>query len=210
MRILPHVGRSVPTQQRPQLHPTRDLLFPPVCVFPLPQGHPQGLTLTNLSTALSEISLKTNVWRCFLSVWSLHKDLWSPAAEGFREPAGQQTCLWSKNQVVKQYTAASCGTKREELSYSVFSSTLQTAELCVPELLGKKRCTWGPSYWCKDVQTAQKCGVSSSWISDGLYLQDKLRRNISFPCGDISRLLNCQLFAQDPPVTVNSVCVLFF
>ncbi|XP_011613996.1 surfactant protein Bb [Takifugu rubripes] len=38
----------------------------------------------------------------------------------------------------------------------------ETAELCVPqqkvEPLGKERCTWGPSYWCKDVQTAQRCG----------------------------------------------------
>ncbi|XP_042344088.1 surfactant protein Bb [Plectropomus leopardus] len=38
----------------------------------------------------------------------------------------------------------------------------ERADLCVApkklEPLGKNRCTWGPSYWCKDVQTAQKCG----------------------------------------------------
>lgn len=34
--------------------------------------------------------------------------------------------------------------------------------LCAPlreaSLLGEKRCTWGPSYWCRDVKTAQECG----------------------------------------------------
>ncbi|XP_031712194.1 surfactant protein Bb [Anarrhichthys ocellatus] len=38
----------------------------------------------------------------------------------------------------------------------------ERAGLCVAvkklEPLGKNRCTWGPSYWCKDIQTAQKCG----------------------------------------------------
>ncbi|XP_041644498.1 surfactant protein Bb [Cheilinus undulatus] len=38
----------------------------------------------------------------------------------------------------------------------------ERADLCVAsrklELLGKNRCTWGPKYWCKDVQTAKKCG----------------------------------------------------
>ncbi|KAF1389170.1 hypothetical protein PFLUV_G00070670 [Perca fluviatilis] len=38
----------------------------------------------------------------------------------------------------------------------------ERADLCVAskklEPLGKNRCTWGPSYWCKDIQTAQKCG----------------------------------------------------
>ncbi|KAM4577559.1 surfactant protein Bb [Odontesthes bonariensis] len=35
-------------------------------------------------------------------------------------------------------------------------------DLCVSakklEPLGKNPCTWGPSYWCKDMKTAQKCG----------------------------------------------------
>ncbi|XP_029295665.1 surfactant protein Bb isoform X1 [Cottoperca gobio] len=38
----------------------------------------------------------------------------------------------------------------------------ERADLCVAskklEPLGNNRCTWGPSYWCKDVHTAQKCG----------------------------------------------------
>lgn len=38
----------------------------------------------------------------------------------------------------------------------------ERADLCVDsqrmELLGKNRCTWGPSYWCKDMRTAQMCG----------------------------------------------------
>ncbi|XP_059192990.1 surfactant protein Bb isoform X2 [Centropristis striata] len=38
----------------------------------------------------------------------------------------------------------------------------ERADLCVAskkvEPLGNNRCTWGPSYWCKDLQTAQKCG----------------------------------------------------
>ncbi|XP_034727656.1 surfactant protein Bb isoform X1 [Etheostoma cragini] len=38
----------------------------------------------------------------------------------------------------------------------------ERADLCAAskqlEPLGKSRCTWGPSYWCKDIQTAQKCG----------------------------------------------------
>nr|XP_046243421.1 surfactant protein Bb [Scatophagus argus] len=37
----------------------------------------------------------------------------------------------------------------------------ERADLCVAsqkEPLGKNRCTWGPSYWCKDIQTAQECG----------------------------------------------------
>ncbi|XP_037833077.1 surfactant protein Bb isoform X6 [Kryptolebias marmoratus] len=38
----------------------------------------------------------------------------------------------------------------------------ERADLCVSskqlELLGKNPCTWGPSYWCKDPETAQKCG----------------------------------------------------
>lgn len=46
---------------------------------------------------------------------------------------------------------------------SLVPSVLQRADLCVTskqlELLGKNRCTWGPSYWCKDAETAQECGV---------------------------------------------------
>lgn len=38
----------------------------------------------------------------------------------------------------------------------------ERADLCVAsknvELLGKNHCTWGPSYWCKDIETAKKCG----------------------------------------------------
>ncbi|KAM3867505.1 surfactant protein Bb [Diretmus argenteus] len=38
----------------------------------------------------------------------------------------------------------------------------ETADLCTAmkklEPLGKERCDLGPSYWCKDVQIAQKCG----------------------------------------------------
>lgn len=38
----------------------------------------------------------------------------------------------------------------------------ERADLCVAsqnvKQLGKNRCSWGPSYWCKDVKTAQKCG----------------------------------------------------
>ncbi|XP_069577665.1 surfactant protein Bb isoform X1 [Brachyistius frenatus] len=38
----------------------------------------------------------------------------------------------------------------------------ERANLCVSskelEPLGKNHCTWGPSYWCKDVPTAKKCG----------------------------------------------------
>uniref|UniRef100_UPI0037E989FD surfactant protein Bb n=1 Tax=Semicossyphus pulcher TaxID=241346 RepID=UPI0037E989FD len=38
----------------------------------------------------------------------------------------------------------------------------ERADLCIAsktvEPLGKNRCTWGPNYWCKDVQTAKKCG----------------------------------------------------
>ncbi|KAM8760427.1 surfactant protein Bb [Acanthopagrus schlegelii] len=36
------------------------------------------------------------------------------------------------------------------------------AELCAApkkvEPLGRNPCTWGPSYWCKNIQTAQECG----------------------------------------------------
>lgn len=38
----------------------------------------------------------------------------------------------------------------------------ERAALCAPlrkaSLLGDRRCTWGPSYWCRNVQTAQECG----------------------------------------------------
>lgn len=38
----------------------------------------------------------------------------------------------------------------------------ERADLCVAtkklEPLGKNRCTWGPSYWCRDIKTAQECG----------------------------------------------------
>lgn len=47
---------------------------------------------------------------------------------------------------------------------NAFSCVLQRADLCEAsktlEPLGRNRCTWGPSYWCKDTETAQKCGVS--------------------------------------------------
>ncbi|KAJ0067716.1 hypothetical protein NL108_010016 [Boleophthalmus pectinirostris] len=42
------------------------------------------------------------------------------------------------------------------------SDPCERAELCVSRketpLLGQRRCTWGPSYWCRDMQTAQECG----------------------------------------------------
>ncbi|XP_034547779.1 surfactant protein Bb [Notolabrus celidotus] len=42
------------------------------------------------------------------------------------------------------------------------SNACGRADLCIAskklEPLGKNRCTWGPSYWCKDIQTAKKCG----------------------------------------------------
>ncbi|XP_077378310.1 surfactant protein Bb isoform X1 [Festucalex cinctus] len=37
----------------------------------------------------------------------------------------------------------------------------EKADLCAakkPELIGSNPCTWGPSYWCRDTNTAQKCG----------------------------------------------------
>lgn len=38
----------------------------------------------------------------------------------------------------------------------------ERAALCAPlttvPLLGERRCTWGPSYWCRDMKTAQECG----------------------------------------------------
>ncbi|XP_035514616.1 surfactant protein Bb [Morone saxatilis] len=38
----------------------------------------------------------------------------------------------------------------------------EKADLCVAsqklEPLGNNRCTWGPTYWCKNIQTAQMCG----------------------------------------------------
>lgn len=52
LRVLPHVGCPKPTRQRPQFYPARDLLFPPICVCPLPQRHPQGLTSNHLCTPL--------------------------------------------------------------------------------------------------------------------------------------------------------------
>lgn len=56
---------------------------------------------TSKQASEKNIMFKTNVhW--FPSVSGLHQDLWAPAGEGFREPAGRQTCLWSKNKVVKQ------------------------------------------------------------------------------------------------------------
>ncbi|KAG7223499.1 hypothetical protein INR49_015492, partial [Caranx melampygus] len=38
----------------------------------------------------------------------------------------------------------------------------EKADLCAAskkvEPLGKNRCTWGPNYWCRDRETAEKCG----------------------------------------------------
>ncbi|XP_057688394.1 surfactant protein Bb isoform X2 [Corythoichthys intestinalis] len=36
----------------------------------------------------------------------------------------------------------------------------ERADLCTAksELVGSNPCTWGPSYWCRDTNTAQKCG----------------------------------------------------
>lgn len=56
---------------------------------------------TSKQASEKNIMFKTNV-HLFPSVSGLHQDLWAPAGEGFREPAGRQTCLWSKNKVVKQ------------------------------------------------------------------------------------------------------------
>lgn len=42
------------------------------------------------------------------------------------------------------------------------SDACERAALCAPlgkaSLLGDRRCSWGPSYWCRDVKTAQECG----------------------------------------------------
>ncbi|XP_027134029.1 surfactant protein Bb isoform X1 [Larimichthys crocea] len=44
----------------------------------------------------------------------------------------------------------------------------ERADLCVTshksEPLGRNPCTWGPSYWCKNIQTAQMCGVSETQL----------------------------------------------
>ncbi|KAK2902090.1 surfactant protein Bb [Channa argus] len=46
--------------------------------------------------------------------------------------------------------------KRMDVPYAC-----EKADLCIPsktlEPLGNDRCTWGPSYWCKDLETALKC-----------------------------------------------------
>ncbi|CAN9513201.1 unnamed protein product [Ophioblennius macclurei] len=38
----------------------------------------------------------------------------------------------------------------------------EKVDLCITskkvELAGKNHCTWGPSYWCKDIETAKECG----------------------------------------------------
>ncbi|MGH0130577.1 UNVERIFIED_CONTAM: hypothetical protein FKN15_015428 [Acipenser sinensis] len=44
-------------------------------------------------------------------------------------------------------------------------TTCKEVEACVTvktvPLLGTKECTWGPSYWCTDMQTAKECNVST-------------------------------------------------
>lgn len=42
--LVPHAGRAESSPSGSQFHPTRNLLLPPVCVFPSPQRHPQGLS----------------------------------------------------------------------------------------------------------------------------------------------------------------------
>lgn len=32
----------------------------------------------------------------------------------------------------------------------------------VQTLLGAERCSWGPAFWCKNMQTASMCNVSST------------------------------------------------
>lgn len=49
------------------------------------------------------------------------------------------------------------------------SFVLQRADLCQTmkklDLLGSNPCTWGPSYWCQNRETAQKCGVGGRHYS---------------------------------------------
>ncbi|XP_029366504.1 surfactant protein Bb [Echeneis naucrates] len=52
----------------------------------------------------------------------------------------------------------------------------ERADLCVAsealEPLGKNQCTWGPSYWCKDSETAKKCG-NQAFCEKYIWKKDK-------------------------------------
>lgn len=61
----------------------------------------------------------------------------------------------------------------------------------VQRLLGLEQCSWGPAYWCKNVETASRCNVSIVFLplqntalcfeSDAvLHIKNRLRFNCSF------------------------------
>lgn len=99
--------------------------------------------LSRLHLGLSKDLNQTESWSSFLqSVCALHPRA-IPKCEAFTRVYSSQL-----HRVLGQQLDAPDACER--------------AALCAPlreaSPLGQRRCTWGPSYWCRDVKTAQECG----------------------------------------------------
>lgn len=86
-----------------------------VC-FHYPNAIPKVWPSTTSARPFSQLLLPTNWQPSSLSVRGLHQDLRPPTAKGFREPDGQQTCLWSKKKVLARSNTASQGSEGDECS----------------------------------------------------------------------------------------------
>ncbi|XP_034397320.1 surfactant protein Bb [Cyclopterus lumpus] len=122
-----------------------------VCLFkeqPVPELFlPSDCDFCRTLAALSRLQLGLNATESqtssFLQSVCVHHPNAIPKCEAFTKIYGSRLQKVLGNQMDGQHAC-------------------ERADLCVAakklEPLGKNRCTWGPSYWCQSIQTAQKCG----------------------------------------------------
>ncbi|KAG4071085.1 hypothetical protein HA402_006381 [Bradysia odoriphaga] len=48
----------------------------------------------------------------------------------------------------------------------VFVGFLGLVTSSEPPLVGSNPCTWGPSYWCKNAETAKECGLTAEHCAE--------------------------------------------
>lgn len=91
---------------------------------------------------------------------------------------GGNKCTWGPSHWCSSMEAAkSCGVEVTECDKYGMSLTGGKADLMLASraLLGASKCTWGPSYWCSDMDAANECGHDvKSCAALGMILKDNL------------------------------------
>ncbi|KAI3372847.1 hypothetical protein L3Q82_023296, partial [Scortum barcoo] len=177
LKLMGDVCRLVPQSYRGQCNDFVDKYGAQIVEFLMSSAAPHTIcTLLHLclfkEQPVAEVLLPSDCESCrtlaVLSRLHLGPNSTEPQASSFL----QSVCVQHPNAVPKcEAFIRICGSRLKKVLGNQMDTphACERADLCAAskklQQLGKNQCTWGPSYWCKDIETAQKCGVSSTQLS---------------------------------------------